>query len=138
MDINQNQALFSLLGTQFGGDGRTNFALPDMRGRVPIHAGNGHAVGEKGGTEAVLLDATTMPGHTHAIQGADRMADAPSPANTVVADPDFPYFGGDQDLVSMQPSVTSTGDDDQAHPNMQPYQVVNFCIALTGIFPSRS
>ncbi|TWG90686.1 microcystin-dependent protein [Nocardioides sp. J9] len=136
LPINQNQALFSLLGTTYGGNGQTTFALPDLRGRVPIHAGAGHALGERGGEQAHTLTVHEMPQHTHVLRGSSR-------ATGGSADPQGRVLGGGQNVyrpgspsTPMEPgSVTSAGGS-QAHENMQPFLTLSFCIALQGIFPS--
>jgi microcystin-dependent protein len=138
LPINQNQALFSLLGTTFGGDGRVNFALPDLRGRVPIHEGAGHTLGERGGEQAHTLSVGELPAHTHAVNAAGAAAGgAVSPAGRVLgAVPNAYRSPAGGSLVTMRPdSVTNTGGS-QAHLNLQPYLTLSFCIALQGIFPS--
>ena len=140
LPINQNQALFSLLGTTFGGDGRVNFALPDLRGRVPIHVGSGHTLGERGGEQAHTLSIAEIPTHTHVLNASSQAANANPPSaqnGTILADsaPGQAY-GGAANLAAMAPaSVTNTGGS-QAHLNMQPFLVLSYCIALQGIFPS--
>lgn len=140
LPINQNQALFSLLGTTYGGDGRVNFGLPDLRGRVPIHTGSGHTLGERGGEQAHTLAIAELPQHTHGLFASSASANAspPSPQNgTILADSSpGQAFGAPANLTSMGPaSVTSNGGS-QAHLNMQPFLTLSFCIALQGIFPS--
>jgi len=138
LPINQNQALFSLLGTTFGGDGRVNFALPDLRGRVPIHEGAGHTLGERGGEQAHTLSIGELPQHTHTVGAAGAAAGgAVSPAGRVLgAVPNGYRSAAGGSLVAMRPdSVTNTGGS-QAHLNLQPFLTLSFCIALQGIFPS--
>ena len=140
LPINQNQALFSLLGTTFGGDGRVNFGLPDLRGRTPIHVGAGHTLGERGGEQAHTLSISELPTHAHGVA-------ASSTATGGSATPNGNYLGGGNNvylppgggaLTTMRPdTVTNTGGS-QAHLNMQPFLVLNFCIALQGIFPSQT
>ncbi len=139
LPINQNQALFSLLGTMYGGDGRVNFALPDLRGRVPIHMGSGHTQGERGGEQGHTLSIAELPTHTHAFNATSAAGTAPVPAAAyLAASPDQPYAGTDGNLAALNTaSISSTGGS-QAHPNMQPYLALNFCIALQGIFPSQN
>jgi microcystin-dependent protein len=136
MPINQNQALFSLLGTTFGGDGRVNFALPDLRGRTPIHVGSGHTLGERGGEPAHTLSIAELPTHTHVLSASGTLADAPIPGGFVLARSNDNIFGSATNLVATNTgSVTNTGGS-QAHLNMQPFLTLSFCIALQGIFPS--
>lgn len=137
LPINQNQALFSLLGTSFGGDGRVNFALPDLRGRTPIHVGSGHALGERGGEQAHTLSIAEMPEHIHILNATSDDATQPIPTGNLLARqaPANPYIGP-ASLGSMNAaSVANTGGS-QAHLNMQPFLTISFCIALQGIFPS--
>jgi microcystin-dependent protein len=136
LPINQNQALFSLLGTTFGGDGRVNFALPDLRGRVPIHVGSGHTLGERGGEQAHTLLISEIPTHTHTLNANTAIGNVTSNANAVLAKAPANFYGAPAQLVSMNPgSVTNTGGS-QAHLNMQPFLTLTFSIALQGIFPS--
>ena len=139
MPINQNQALFSLLGTTFGGDGRVNFALPDLRARVPIHAGSGHTLGERGGEQAHTLTISELPTHTHVAMAATGNGTAIIPtANYLAASPNQLYVPPDANLQALAAgTVTNTGGS-QAHLNMQPFLVLSFCIALQGIFPSQN
>lgn len=135
LPINQNQALFSLLGTTFGGDGRVNFALPDLRARAPIHVGSGHTLGERGGEQAHTLSIAEIPTHTHVLQASGSNAATNSPTGAVLANATAVYHAPTS-LTSLSPSsVTNTGGS-QAHLNMQPFLTLNFSIALQGIFPS--
>jgi microcystin-dependent protein len=137
LPINQNQALFSLLGTTFGGDGRVNFALPDLRGRTPIHVGSGHTLGERGGEQAHTLSIAELPEHTHVANGTSSNASAPMPSNTVgYARASSSTYGPPTNLVSMSPQTVGNTGGSQAHLNMQPFLTLSFCIALQGIFPS--
>jgi microcystin-dependent protein len=143
LPINQNQALFSLLGTTFGGDGRVNFGLPDLQSRVPIHVGSGHTLGEQGGEQAHTLSIAELPQHVHVLNGSATNATAFAPLNQVLArgstgnsNPINYYNDRAANLTSLNPgSLTNTGGS-QAHLNMQPFLVLSFCIALQGIFPS--
>jgi microcystin-dependent protein len=139
LPINQNQALFSLLGTTFGGDGRVNFGLPDLRSRVPIHVGGGHTLGERGGEQAHTLSIAELPTHTHVLNGTSATANASPPAatgNSLADSNPASAYGPPVGLVAMNAgTVTNTGGS-QAHLNMQPYLTLTFCIALQGIFPS--
>jgi microcystin-dependent protein len=135
LPINQNQALFSLLGTTFGGDGRVNFALPDLRGRTPIHVGASHTLGERGGEQAHTISISQMPTHLHQILSSA------TNANTNVATNNYPAaalnaYGAATALTSLNASQTTNTGGSQPHENMQPYLTINFSIALQGIFPS--
>lgn len=136
LPINQNQALFSLLGTTFGGDGRVNFALPDLRARTPIHVGSGHTLGERGGEQAHTLSIAEVPAHTHVLNGTSNTA-VNTPSNTTVLGKSAPQaaYGAPANLTAMDVSIANTGGS-QAHLNMQPFLTLSFCIALQGIFPS--
>lgn len=135
LPINQNQPLFSLLGTTFGGDGRVNFGLPDLRNRIPIHVGSGHTLGERGGEQAHTLSIAEIPTHTHVLQASSSNAGTNSPNGAVLANTTAVYHAP-TNLVSLNPgSVTNVGGS-QAHLNMQPFLTLSFCIALQGIFPS--
>jgi microcystin-dependent protein len=138
LPINQNQALFSLLGTTFGGDGRVNFALPDLRARTPIHVGSGHTLGERGGEPSHTLSIAELPTHTHVLNGTSTDANQPIPTGNLLGRqaPANPYIGATALAAMNTGSVTSIGGS-QAHLNMQPFLTLNFCIALQGIFPSR-
>jgi len=140
LPINQNQALFSILGTTYGGDGRVNFALPDLRGRVPIYQGSEfNVLGQKGGEEFHTLTQSEMAAHPHFAQVTTQNATTGSPGNNMLAGvPSFAYSTSISNLTSLlPPTVTNTGGS-QAHENRQPYLVVNFIIALQGVFPSRN
>jgi microcystin-dependent protein len=140
MPINQNQALFSLLGTTFGGDGRVNFALPDLRGRTPIHVGSGHTLGERGGEQAHTLSIAELPTHTHVLSGSSAVSDAAVPTGNLLGAVDNTTFGtayaGPSNLAAFSPQAVSNTGGSQAHLNMQPFLTLSFCIALQGIFPS--
>jgi microcystin-dependent protein len=140
LPINQNQALFSLLGTTFGGDGRVNFALPDLRGRTPIHTGSGHTLGERGGEQAHTLSIAELPTHTHAANGSSTTAAAAVPGGNLLGAVDITTFGnaygGASNLVAFSPQAVANVGGSQAHLNMQPFLTLSFCIALQGIFPS--
>ena len=139
LPINQNQALFSLLGTTYGGNGQTTFALPDMRGRAPIHVGNGHTQGEKAGTESVTINQQTMPQHLHFFQANAVNATTDTPANNLVLGTSaIDLYRQPTNLVAMEPGIIGNVGGSQPHENMQPYLVLNYIIALQGIFPSRN
>jgi microcystin-dependent protein len=138
LPINQNQALFSLLGTTFGGDGRVNFGLPDLRARTPVHVGSGHTLGERGGEQAHTLAIAELPQHVHAVN-------ASSSATGGSASPNGRYLGGANNAyhspsggtaTTLRPETVSNIGGSQAHLNMQPFLTLNFAIALEGIFPS--
>jgi microcystin-dependent protein len=137
LPINQNQALFSLLGTTFGGDGRVNFGLPNLQGKVPIHVGSGHTLGEQGGSSSVTLSISNLPTHTHALQATSNDASQPIPTGNLLARqaPANPYAAPNSLAAMNAASITNVGGS-QAHQNMQPFLVLNFSIALQGIFPS--
>ena len=137
LPINQNQALFSLLGTTYGGDGRVTFGLPDLRGNVPIHIGNGHTLGEAGGTTSVTLSQQTMPQHIHLLNALDANGTLGNPKANLLAQ----FLNGytaPASLTSLSPDTVSNFGGSQPHNNMMPYLVLNFCIALQGIFPSQT
>lgn len=136
LPINQNQPLFSLLGTTFGGDGRVNFALPDLRGRTPIHVGDGHTLGEKGGEQAHTLSIAEIPTHTHVANGSATAAETNTPSNTTYLGVVANTYAPAGNLVAMGPTEISTVGGSQAHLNMQPFLTLTICIALQGIFPS--
>jgi len=141
LPINQNQALFSLLGTTYGGDGRTTFALPDLRGRTPLHVGGGVNLGDKTGQEGVTLTAGQLPAHTHSLTATNDLANASVPGGAVPAAKPRGginrYAPAGNDALMGPTSLASVGGS-QPHPNMQPFTVLNWVIALQGIFPSRN
>ena len=138
LPINQNQALFSLLGTQFGGNGQTNFALPDLRGRIPLHMGAGFIIGQSGGEQTHTLSIAEMPTHVHFAGCTPDDAATGTPTGNLLARSTNNFYTDPNNLTSLAPaSITSVGGS-QAHENMQPYLALNFCIALQGIFPSRN
>jgi microcystin-dependent protein len=137
LPINQNQALFSLLGTMYGGNGQTTFALPDLRGQVPIHVGQGHIQGEKAGSEAVTINQQSMPQHLHQMQGSKTAGDSAGANNTVLANA-LNLYGPANNLTTLDPASVSNVGGSQPHTNMMPFLVLNFIIALQGIFPSRN
>jgi len=143
LPINQNQSLYSLLGTTYGGDGRTSFALPDLRGRTPIHRSDGYALGQKGGEETITLTAAQIAAHSHTVKASSLPGTNTEPLGAYLAAPADPT-----DLTYREPqaatttalrsgTVTNAGGG-QAHNNMQPFIALNFCIALQGLFPSRN
>jgi microcystin-dependent protein len=151
--INQNTALFSLLGVSFGGNGTTNFALPDLRSRAPIGVGQGpglsaNVIGQAGGQETVPITASTYPTHSHALFAASSTASGNTPGGLIEAEGQSAARGGNVNLALYSGSGTGTilataaltaaAGGNQPHNNLQPYLALNFCIALQGIFPSRS
>jgi microcystin-dependent protein len=153
LPINQNQALFSLLGTTYGGDGRVNFGLPDLRGRTPMHTGNGHVLGERGGQDFHTLTQSELPQHIHQLQARKESA----PASAGASLPTGKMFA--EGLVSLQGGGTTTAEfyanpltnatslhsstvanvgGSQPHENRMPFLALNFCIALQGVFPSQN
>jgi microcystin-dependent protein len=137
LPIAQNQALFSLLGTTFGGDGRVNFALPDLRGRVPIHVGSSHTPGERGGEQAHTLSTGELPPHRHTLNALATDGSLVVPAGGMLAKaaPANAYHAP-ASMVEMNPASIASVGGSQAHLNMQPFLTLNFCIAMNGIFPS--
>lgn len=140
LPINQNQGLFSLLGTTYGGDGRVNFGLPDLQSRLPIHMGNGHTLGERGGEQGHTLSIAELPTHTHVALSANAAGSQPVPAGAFLGTDTTatPYLAPDGNLAAMNAATLSNTGGSQAHLNMQPFLVLNFCIALQGIFPSQT
>jgi microcystin-dependent protein len=137
LPINQNQALFSLLGTTYGGNGQTTFALPNLQGRVPIHMGEGHTLGEAGGEESHTLAISELPTHVHPMNVGSGNATTNAPAGALLASSSNAYQTPGN-LLAVNPATVSNVGSSQAHTNLQPYLVLNFCIALAGIFPSRN
>ncbi len=142
LPINQNQSLFSLLGTTYGGDGRTSFALPDLRGRTPIHEGTGggvtYGLGNKGGDEAVTLSVPEMPSHDHVLKATSDQANTANPTNNLLAKGAEQIYRAPNTLVAMDAAAVTTVGGGQGHDNMQPYLTLAFVIALQGLFPSRN
>ena len=137
LPINQNQALFSLLGTTYGGNGQTTFALPDLRTRVPIHEGSGHTLGEAAGSNAVTITQQTMPQHLHFAFGSGNNGDTVLPVGSVFG-AGTGVYGGPSNLAAMAPDTVTNIGGSQPHENRQPFLALTFCIALIGIFPSQT
>ena len=137
LPINQNQALFSLLGTTYGGDGRVNFGLPNLQGRAPMHFGQGHTIGERGGEQDHTLSISETPNHAHAALASSASSTVAASVNALLAAANNVY-GPPANLTSIQPATLTNTGGSQAHLNMQPFLVLNFCIALQGIFPSQN
>ena len=139
LPINQNQGLFSLLGTTYGGDGRVNFALPDLRDRVPIHSnrfGGGHTLGERAGEQAHTLTAAELPQHQHPLRASSATGNSPVPTANLPAANASALYHPAADLTALDPASVTTVGNGQAHLNMQPFLTLSFCIALQGIFPA--
>jgi microcystin-dependent protein len=137
LPINQNQALFAILGTTYGGDGVSYFALPNLQGRVPVHVGHGITVGASGGEQTHTLSISEMPGHAHTPVGSSSLASSANPTNNLWASQTSGSYLPTTNSAMNPASITATGGS-QAHDNMSPYLVLNFCIALQGIFPTHS
>ncbi len=143
LSINQNQSLFALLGTTFGGDGRSTFGLPDLRSRVAIHIGNfnggtNHQLGNKGGEENHTLVTGEIPSHSHRVQASNTDANTPIPTNNVLGNVPTQIYRAAANLTGMSAQAVASQGSSQGHVNMQPFGVLNFIIALQGVFPSRN
>ena len=140
LPINQNQALFALLGTTYGGNGQTTFNLPNLRGRTPIHMGGGHTLGEAAGTTSVTVNIQQLPTHLHGLMATTNTATTNAPDNTTLLAGSAPndLYTGPTTLSTLIPSSVSAVGGSQPHTNMMPYLVLNFIIALQGIFPSQN
>lgn len=137
LPLNQNQALFSLIGTMYGGNGQTNFALPNLQGRVPIHMNQGFALAQNGGEQSHTLTIAEMPQHPHAFQGTTNNADNPTVTGTLMAT-SANLYTAPGNFTTLDPSTVANAGNSQPHENMQPYLTINFCIALQGVFPSQN
>jgi len=141
LPISENETLFQLIGTTYGGDGQSTFALPDLRGRVPIHFGNGFILAETGGAETITLNVNQIPAHSHPLQGSVNVAADVNPGSRVVAQAGTAgsmNFVEDVPSQNMSPSAISPVGGSQPHENLQPFLCINFIISLFGIFPSPS
>ena len=141
LSIMQNQALFSLLGVTYGGDGRTTFMLPDLRGRTPLGQGSNDSLGQAGGVESVALQASQIPTHMHMAGYTTQAGASRNPTDSLFGDtgasaPIYAGAGGPQ--VALNPTTVGSAGQVQPHSNLQPYTALNFCIALSGVFPSRN
>jgi microcystin-dependent protein len=141
LPINQNQALFSLLGTTYGGDGRVNFGLPDLRARVPIHEGAGHTLGERGGEQSHTISVAELPTHVHVVNGTSTSSDPNGvniPTNNLLSAGPAEIYSAPSQLVALNAATCGPTGGSQAHLNMQPFLTLTFGIALQGIFPSQT
>ena len=141
LSIAQNTALFSLMGTTYGGDGRTTFALPDFKGRAPMHVSGAHPLGQKAGSDTHTLITAEIPAHSHALRASAKVAASSSPNGGVLATPArgaTPAYAAAGSLVALNPAAVTASGGGQPHENRPPYLAMNFIIALQGIFPSRS
>lgn len=147
LPLSQNTALFSLLGTTYGGNGKSNFALPDLQGRAPMHPGQGpglslHDLGETGGSETVSLLESEIPSHSHAMRASNDASTTNVPGGATVARPfgrgNNLFATGSANIVPMAPEALAPAGGDQPHNNLQPYLTFYFCIALQGVFPPRT
>lgn len=139
LQISDFDALFQVIGTSYGGDGETTFALPDLRGRIPIHQGNGFILAETGGAEVITLTVNQIPAHNHRLRASSDAANTANPQNAVLATNNvIDLYSGDVPDVNMHAATLVPTGGSQPHSNMQPYLCVNFIISLFGIFPSTS
>ncbi|WP_019636983.1 phage tail protein [Paenibacillus fonticola] len=137
LQINTNQALFSIIRNYYGGDGVTTFALPDLRGRVPLHVSSAIQIGTSSGESSHTLTTSELPQHTHQINASKNDASSASPLNNIWAKQDN-YYGSASSLIPMNDGAISSSGSSESHSNMQPFLTLNFCIALQGIYPSRN
>ncbi|MDC8787074.1 phage tail protein [Roseateles koreensis] len=138
LPISEFDTLFNLIGTTYGGDGQSTFALPDLQGRVPVHQGSGHVMGERAGVEAVTLSVSQMPMHTHTPQGSSTTAIAGSPGGNVLAAPPINSYGPGPATVAMADAAIAVQGGSQPHNNMAPFTTLNYIISLFGVYPSQN
>lgn len=139
LPISENETLFQLIGTTYGGDGETTFALPDLRGRLPVHQGSGYILAETGGVEEVTLTVNQIPAHSHPLLATSMLASSPNPGGAMLAQSRSPLqrlYSDDPADVSLNPAAMTPAGGSQPHTNMQPYLCINFIISLFGVFPS--
>src|SRR5262245_44456896 len=139
LPISENETLFQLIGTTYGGDGQSTFALPDLRGRIPLHQGNGFILAETGGAEEITLTVSQIPAHSHAMLGSQNVGTVATPTNNVLNNLQSltnTGYGQDAPTTIMSPQSVSSVGGSQPHTNFQPYLCVDFIISLFGIFPS--
>jgi microcystin-dependent protein len=136
--ISDNDTLFNLIGTTYGGDGQTTFALPDLQGRIPMHVGNGHVLAEQGGVEEVILTTSQTPVHTHPLMASANQGSQSSPVNNMLADGQGATMYIEQvPATPMAPNSLATDGGSQPHNNLQPYVCINFIISMFGVFPTQ-
>jgi microcystin-dependent protein len=140
LPISEYETLFNLIGTTYGGDGQSTFALPDLRGRVPLHFGNGFTLAETGGVEEITLTVSQIPAHSHAMLATQNLANQTDPANLLAGTlvTNVTAYGTDNPSTTLSPSAVSSVGGSQPHTNFQPYLCVDFIISLFGIFPSQT
>jgi microcystin-dependent protein len=139
LPISENETLFQLIGTTYGGDGQSTFGLPDLRGRLPLHQGNGFVLAETGGAEEVPLTVNQIPGHTHALLAAGGVGNDPNPGNNLLAESSLTsMYQAANPATSMAAQAISSAGGSQPHSNFQPYLCVSFIISLFGIFPTQT
>jgi microcystin-dependent protein len=137
MSISQNSALYQILGTTYGGDGTQTFALPDLRGRIPVHFGNGIPLGQFSGAETVLLTSTQIPSHSHTVNAVSGTGNQTSPVGHLWAAASVPRYAASGTPVPLNAAAVGMGGGGLPHDNMPPFLSVNFIIAITGIYPSQ-
>ena len=139
LPISENDALFALIGNTYGGDGQTTFALPDLRGRIPIHQGNSFVPGQSGGAETVTLTSTQIPSHSHPLLASGSVANEPNPAGNVLGESSaVSHYHPANPVAAMAPAAITQVGGGQPHDNVQPFLCVNFIISMFGIFPSQT
>jgi len=136
--ISENETLFNLIGTTYGGDGQTTFGLPNLLGRIPVHQGNGYVIGSPGGTETVTLDLNQIPVHTHALNANTAAGNKPSPVGGVWASSSLEQFGTGAPSTSMSATALKQAGGDLPHSNLSTFQAINFVISLFGVYPSQN
>jgi len=136
LPISENETLFQLVGTTYGGDGQSNFALPDLRGRIPVHQGNGLVLAETGGAEEITLTVNQIPAHSHAFLASESAATALTPVGSIPAEASKRFYVAPSSITPMAPAMIGPTGGSQPHSNFQPYLCVSFIISLFGIFPS--
>ena len=140
LPISENETLFNLIGTTYGGDGQSTFALPDLRGRIPIHQGNGFILAETGGAESITLTVQQIPSHSHPMLATETIADSPQPQDNVVGKSTTVdiFIGGGNPGTPFSPQAVTPVGGSQPHNNFQPYLCINYIISLFGIYPPPS